>query len=377
MKATVADIIRIMEDIAPADLAEDWDNSGLQVGERSWSVKNIWTALDPEPGVVAAACRNKIDLLITHHPLIFQPLKTVDFGTSLGNIIRMAVAHKMAIFTAHTNLDKARNGLNDILAQKLGLINIRMLCAAADRKIYKLVMQGTEKSLEKIFSTLVEAGSTTAYDDVWGLSYPAREIFRNGEKVTFEKKHNSAGRSNEIRIEATLRKGNLQKVIQKIRTFHSYDAVSCDIYPLYAPDIRHGMGRVGELTKTETLESFAESIGKKLGITAIRAAGDPRLMIDRAVVCSGSGSGLLSHFMASGAQVYISGDLKYHDAKQVQDAGLAVIDIGHFASEVIIVEELKNQLIEILAKKKINAGVEACKMEKDPFWRPGRIEKNG
>ena len=127
MKVTVADVIQIMEAIAPISLAEDWDNVGLQAGEKGWPVEKIWIALDPTPEVVSVACENKVDLLITHHPLIFSPLKMVDFSEPLGNIIRLAGNHKMAIFSAHTNLDNARNGLNDILAKKIGLKDTKVL----------------------------------------------------------------------------------------------------------------------------------------------------------------------------------------------------------------------------------------------------------
>jgi dinuclear metal center YbgI/SA1388 family protein len=127
MGATVAKIIQIMDQLAPPLLAEDWDNVGLQIGDPRQPVRRIWVALDPSPEVVKAACKKKVDLLVTHHPLIFRPLKSIDFETPGGSIIQMAAHHQLAIFSAHTNLDIVRDGVNDVLAQRLGLRNLAVL----------------------------------------------------------------------------------------------------------------------------------------------------------------------------------------------------------------------------------------------------------
>ena len=286
MKVTVADVAQIMEEIAPIHLAEDWDNAGLQVGGNDWPVKRIWVALDPTPEVVAAACEHKVDLLITHHPLIFSALKTIDFGTPLGKIIHLTAKHKTSIFSAHTNLDNAHNGINDILAKKVGLKNVKILRPLNTHGLYK------------------------------------------------------------------------------------YEDMPYDIYPLFVKDDTNGVGRIGDLSGNWRLSSFADYIRKKFGIHSIKVAGDPDLIIDRVAVCSGSGSSLINDFISSGAQVFVSGDLRYHDARSVEQEGLAIIDIGHFVSEFIIVDELKKRLRKIFAEKQIDASVEACSVERDPYWLP-------
>ena len=265
MPVIIADIIKIMEDIAPSCLAEEWDNVGLQVGQKDWPVRNIRIALDPLPNVVAAACREKVDLLITHHPLIFKPLSSVDFSTPVGAIINMASKHKMAIFAAHTNLDNVTDGLNDILAYRIGLNNLKVL------------------------------GDIRGSEDCQGL------------------------------------------------------------------------GRIGDLIRKTKLASFALEIKKKLGLNYIKVAGKPDLFVKKAALCTGSGSSLINNFFASGAQVYISGDLRYHDARAAEAANLGIIDIGHFASEHLIVEVLARRLREIISKSGIDVKVEACESEIDPF----------
>ena len=127
MTATVADIIKVMETMAPLRLAEEWDNVGLQVGQLDWPVRSIWVALDPLYDVVDGACRNGVDLLITHHPLIFNPLRCINFDTPVGSVIQAAAGHKLAIFTAHTNFDSAADGINDVLAFRIGLADLKVL----------------------------------------------------------------------------------------------------------------------------------------------------------------------------------------------------------------------------------------------------------
>ena len=273
MTSTVADIIKVMETMAPLRLAEEWDNVGLQVGQLDWPVRSIWVALDPLYDVVDGACRNGVDLLITHHPLIFNPLRCINFDTPVGSVIQAAAGHKLAIFAAHTNFDSAADGINDVLAFRIGL---------ADLKVLK---RGDHPGED----------SATDY---------------------------------------------MQK---------------------------QGLGRVGELEETMELLPFALSIKEKLGLKYIKVAGKPDLPVRRVAVCSGSGSSLMKDFYSSGAQVFISGDLRYHDAREVEALNLGLIDMGHFASEYLMVEVLAKRLDKVLAADHKDIKVEACRLENDPF----------
>lgn len=252
----------------PPALAQQWDNVGLQVGDTRASVQSVWVALDPTAEVVRAACRRNVDLLITHHPLIFKPLTCVNFHRPVGAIIELAARHRLAIFAAHTNLDSVAGGLNDVLARRIGLRNLKPLEAAG----------------QSIDSAAVE-----------------------------------------------------------------------------------GIGRVGDLDGSIALEALVAGIKESLGLERIRFAGDPALPVERAAVCSGSGGSLLPAFFSSGAQAYISGDLRYHDARDVEAENLGLVDIGHFASEHLIVEVLAGRLEKIIAQKAMNVTVKACDFEVDPF----------
>jgi len=278
MAHTLSDIIDILDNLAPPSLAEEWDNCGLQLGDLAWPVTKIWVALDPVKAVVEAACAQDVDLLITHHPLIFKSLKAIEFHTPLGAILNTAIRHNLAIFTAHTNLDSVPGGLNDILAGRLGLKDLQPLAAGGEIR-----------------------GSKSA------------------------------------------------------------------ISPLIHPGDRPGIGRVGHLDKTMDLKSLARAIRAEMGLNLVRFAGDPHLPVKKVAVCTGSGSSLLSNFFASGAQVYISGDIRYHDARDVEAANLGVIDIGHFSSEHFMAEDLAARLGTIFVESGINVAIEACDIEIDPF----------
>ena len=127
MEPKLGEVIDVVDEMVPGALAEDWDNSGLQVGDRHWHVKRVWVALDPLPEVIAAAGASGVDLLITHHPLIFKPLSMIDTRTMEGAAVQQALAHQVAVFSAHTNLDRTYEGVNDVLAAKIGLDDIRPL----------------------------------------------------------------------------------------------------------------------------------------------------------------------------------------------------------------------------------------------------------
>ncbi len=261
----VADIIDWMESIAPADLAEDWDNVGLQIGSVKQAVHKIRVALDPLGTVIDAAVAEGVDLLITHHPLILRPLTHVDLESPAGRSIAAAIKGRLTIFSAHTNLDSAATGINAMLAQRIGITNPECL----------LPCPGGGSSL--------------------------------------------------------------------------------------------GLGRIGRLETPQRVEDLARRIKDRLQLPFVKVAGNMDVIASKAAVCSGSGSSLLDAFLASDAQVYISGDMRYHNARDVEAAGRALIDIGHFSSEHIVVEDLVARLQKTAATAGWAVQVEACSREHEPF----------
>ena len=369
MFATVADIIQAMETIAPSSLAEDWDNVGLQVGQKNWPVKKVWVSLDPGLDVVADACQDDADLLITHHPLIFKPLRSIDFGTPTGSIIRMAAQRKMAIFSSHTNLDIVAEGLNDVLAEAIGLKSLEVLGKPVEEEKIKLVIYVPEdyekKILDAIFQT--KAGNIGEYS-ACTFRNRGEATFRPGSMATpFIGRTGEITGANEIRIETVVQKDDLSDVIEYVRAHHPYETMAYDVYPLLTKENRNGIGRIGEFDQKIELKSLALKIKDKLRLKYVKISGNHKLTVKKAAVCTGSGSGMMKYFLSSGAQVYISGDLRYHDARDAEAANLGIIDIGHFASEHLIVDVLAKRLERILSEAGMNIEVKPYSLEDDPF----------
>jgi dinuclear metal center YbgI/SA1388 family protein len=269
MPATVADILAVMERIAPEASAEPWDSVGLATGHPDWPVEKVWVALDPLEEVLQEAARHGASLLVTHHPLFFSPVKSINLASPLGRIVEMAITKKIAIFCAHTNLDKAGQGVNAALAEALGLAGCQILAPDA----------------------------------------PAAKSGESG----------------------------------------------------------FGMGLVGELAQKISLADFAKKVKKALAADVVRMVGDKATQVRRVAVCGGSGGSLLPNFLASGADVFVTGDIRYHDALLVLEKGRSLLDAGHFATENLVVGPLARLLERELSKTWPGVRVFAHDNQKDPF----------
>ncbi len=363
---SVGDILRVMEKIAPSFLAEDWDNSGLQIGQHDRQVRKICVALDPLPDVISDACNRQADLLITHHPLLFSPLKRIDLASPIGRIIEMAIQHHLAILSAHTNLDSASGGINDILAQIIGLKNISVLTHPAQSRNVKLVVYVPSDHEDKVLNALFEtdAGKIGEYSRC-SFRISGKGTFLPGENTNpFIGQKGETAHVSEVRIEAVVPKTALSRTIRHVRASHPYETMAYAVYPLSSSEEGlQGLGRIGSLDTEMTLADMARQVKNKLDPRFIKIVGNPSMPIRKAALCSGSGSSLMKDFLASDAQVYITGDLRYHDARDAQAKGKALIDIGHFCSEYIIVNALADNLRRLLT----DIEIETCKIECDPF----------
>lgn len=369
MKAKVADIIDIMNRIAPPALAEEKDNVGLQCGHPEQGVEKIRIALDPTWEVVQDACRDRIDILVTHHPLIFKPLTSVDFSRGQGAIIQQAATNNLSLFAAHTNLDSAESGINDVLAGIIGLKETTVLGKAYSNDVYKLAVFVPVDYSQKILDVLfkADAGRFGKYSCCSFFSEGTGTFRPESGANPFSGRIDEVSREDEVKIETLVLKRKISETVTLLKENHPYETMAYDVYPVVTEMGRQGLGRVGMVDNEPTLGEFAESIRKKMKLAGIKIAGRPGLKVKKAAVCSGSGSSLIDAFLHSGAHVYVSGDLKYHDARAVEESGLGLVDIGHFESEHIIVEVLAEKIREELRKTSFDVAVDACNIEKNPF----------
>ena len=370
MTVTVADIVKRMELIAPSRLAEDWDNVGLQAGQMDWPVHRVQVALDPLPQVVAAACEAGVDLLITHHPLTLSPYKKIDFSSPFGAIIQQAAHSHLAIFTAHTNLDSAQGGLNDLLASKLALKKIARLLPAEAVAQCKLVVYAPVAHEEVVLKALFEAGAGKigAYSSCSFRQRGTGTFMPGPGAQPYSGVPGTLSQVDEIRIESIVPETQLAAVVAHVRQHHPYETMAYDVYPLLASESPEGLGCIGVFENPIELHPLAMKIKEVMGLPAVKVTGPSDLLVKRAVVCSGSGASLLPLFLSADAQVFISGDWRYHDARQAEAIDRGLIDIGHFASEHIVVNDLAQRLQQDLNQNGLAVTVEACELEKDPFY---------
>jgi len=369
MTATVGQFIRLLDDLAPPHLAESWDNVGLQIGSRSWPVKKVWTALDPLPEVVAAAIENGVDLLVTHHPLIFKPLNRIDSDTPTGRIAEMALAAKLAIFCAHTNLDSAAGGVNDMLAKRMALQSLRVLDRPADANRCKVVVFAPETHVKPIMDAVFAkgAGRIGSYSSC-SFRCEGTGSFQPGEQATpAVGKIGALTEVRESRIEVLAYRDDVDRVVAAARKVHPYETMAYDVYPLSGRDQGVGLGRVGTLPDPMILADFSKNLKAVFNLSMVKVVGPAAMPVKTVALCSGSGSGLLKSAVASGADVYVSGDLGYHTARDAQQAGIGLVDIGHFGSEHIVVDALSSAIRKVIKDAGISADVEANDMETDPF----------
>lgn len=339
MALLVRDFMDLMERLAPISLAEEWDNVGLQVGSSSGSISSVLISLNVTGGVIAEAESLHCELILTHHPLIFQPVVSVSDDTETGRLIRRLAASSTAVYAAHTNLDSARRGLADIMGNLLGLMNMKPIKAAlADWS--KLVTFVPESDIDKVRAALfdVGAGIIGEYQHCsWstggtGTFLPMAAAQPSVGKVGREE------RVSEIRLEMVFPSRKENEIVGAIKSAHSYEEPAYDIYPLQT--IRHdeGGGRIGELPAAQELLFFAGMVAELFGLDETRFVGDPKRLVRQVAVVPGSGADYITLCAARGADVLVTGDLKYHDATKAREIGLALIDIPHEVCESVALE---------------------------------------
>lgn len=366
---TVADIIHIMDQMAPRRLAEEWDNVGLHYGDPDWTASTVFVSLDPTIKAIEAAASAGASMLVTHHPLIFKPVKHIHTKSPVGAAIDLAARNRIAVFCAHTNLDAAVGGINDVLAEKIGLNVTGPLSSAPGLRRYKLVVFAPPDDAERILEA-ISGTSAGRIGNYRGCSFQSSGVGRfipgNGSNP-YAGAAGQPAQVDEIRIEIPLYRNDIDDVVKQIKANHRYETVAYDIYPLYTEKSVTGIGRIGEFSNVRSLLQVTEDIKEALSLKAVKIAGPPDLPVKTAAVCSGGGSSMAGDFLASRADVYVSGDLNHHVAMDIAAHNRGLIDIGHFTSEQVIVPVLANRIQEEANKTFIDVKVIPWRDERDPF----------
>jgi len=333
------DVIEMMEWRYPPSSAEPWDAVGLVTGDPAAPVERVLFAIDPTEAVAQEAVAAGADLLITHHPLLLKPVHSVAATTAKGRILQTLITGGVAHYVAHTNADAATGGVNEALAAALELIDLRPLVPAAGQELEVLVVYVPEDDAETVRRALAGAGAG-AVGDYTGCAWSVAGV---GEFTPHDGADPAIGqigeheRVAERRIEMVVPPQLRDHVTAVLREVHPYEEPAFSFLATRAPSAPTGSGRIGQLAEEMTLREFAEQVAAALPATAqgIRVSGDLDRMVHTVAVCGGAGDAYLGAAHASGADVYVTADLRHHRAEEARaELGApALIDAAHWASE--------------------------------------------
>ena len=342
----ISDIIEVLENFAPTIYQENYDNAGLIVGNPDWDCNSILLAMDVTGSIIEEAMNKKANLIVAHHPVIFQGLKKISERNYNGKAIVSAIKADIAIYAIHTNLDNILKGVNGKIAQKLGLVNTRPLSPSANslRKLFTFVpTEHTEKVRSALFNA--GAGHIGNYSET---SFGAAGIgtFKGGEGTnpfvgSLGKRHEEK----ENRIEVIFPMHLQKAVVQALLDNHPYEEVAYDIISLSNDSKDIGSGIIGDLPQTISESAFLSMLKEEFKLQVIRHSPLLNRPVNKIALCGGAGSFLISKALSAGAQFFLSADFKYHEFFDANDK-MVIADLGHYESEQFTIDLLDEVLRE-------------------------------
>ncbi len=348
MKVSVNAVMKYMEELAPLSVALPGDPVGLQVGNPSSIVDSIMVALDPDLETIEEAIKKKAQMIITHHPLIYNKLSSINEAGPRGSLVARAIRNNLHIYSAHTNFDVTRGGVSYRLAEALGLPvkNASVLEVTGSEQLLKLVVFVPKGHEDRILDALARAGAgqigryshCTFQTMGTGTFMPAADTNPFiGSKGELEK-------VSEIRLETILPVTRRKTIISDLIKHHPYEEVAYDLYPLDLEGDEIGLGLLIDLEEELSFDQLINRCLTNLSTNTLRYSINDREGFRRIALCGGSGGSLIEHAARQNADVLISGDFRYHDLKDAQALNIALIDAGHHATELPGVKYLKDYL---------------------------------
>lgn len=363
---TVKDIEKIIEEIAPKKLAWDKDNVGLQVGSPEKPVHKILLTLDLNEEITEECINKNIDLIISHHPLFYTPIKSICTNELRGKIIYQLINNSISLISAHTNLDFTKFGVSYALAEKLELKNIRVLKPVGSF-LKKIVVFVPVDYVEKIIDsmTLAGAGKIGEYDYC---------SFRTSGIGTFKGSQSSKPfigtpgeleKVEEVRLEMILPEWKLSDVIEAMRSSHPYEEPAYDVYPLNNELPEYGAGAIGEYETPISVKKFLQTVKDNLQCDALKYIDSGLEKIKKVAVCGGVGNSLIMNAINLQADAFVTGEISYHDFQQFAGK-LMLVEAGHYETEVVMLEALAKMLKLRLAELKESIQVVISNKIKNP-----------
>ncbi|HUW93508.1 MAG TPA: Nif3-like dinuclear metal center hexameric protein, partial [Bacteroidales bacterium] len=337
-------------ELIPLQYQESYDNSGLQVGDPDAIIDSVLFTLDVNEEVIREAVSHGHNLIVSHHPLIFSPLKRLGYGNRTERCVAEAISNRIAVYSAHTSFDAVSWGVSHVMAGKIGLENIRVL-APASEKLSKIVTFVPVAEAARVREAMLAAGAGHIGNyDSCSFNAAGEGTFRAGESAKpFAGKVGEMHTEKEIRIESVVPVHLTDSVVRALLAAHPYEEAAYDIIPLSNEYRGAGAGTVGTVVTPLTGEKLLEHLKEVFGTPVIRFSGDPARIITTVAVCGGSGASLISEAARAGADAFVTGDIKYHAFTEAPE-NMLVADVGHYESEKFSLQLLYELVIKKFPK---------------------------
>ena len=359
----IKDIIQFLEQFAPLPYQESYDNSGLLVGDHTHELTSALLTLDVTEEVIDEAIVNKCNLIVAHHPLIFKGLKSLTGKHWVERCVIKAIKHDIAIYAIHTNLDNVHLGVNKRICGKVGLTNVKTLSPKSE-VLTKLTTFIPTKDTDKVLETLYEAGAGEIGNyDHCSFQVNGTGTFRPGEETNPHiGTKNTDETVDEKRVEVIFPTFLSGRILNALNQSHPYEEVAYYLTPLANKNQEVGSGMIGELPEAENASEFLARLKKTFQTECVRHTAIYQETVKKIAVCGGAGSFLLNKAISSKADIFITGDFKYHEFFEA-DKQIIVADIGHYESE----QFTKDLLYDILSEKFTNIALRLSEVQTNPI----------
>ncbi|MFM7217778.1 MAG: Nif3-like dinuclear metal center hexameric protein [Bacteroidota bacterium] len=342
----IRSVQRYLETFAPSSLQESYDNSGLLVGDPDAEVRGVLVSLDCTEEVVQEAIDTGCNMVVAHHPVVFSGLRRLNGSTYVERAVLKAIKNDIALYAIHTNLDNVRQGVNQKIAERLGLQSCRVL-APKKGLLRKLVTFCPLTHAESVRQALFDAGAGKigAYDEC-GFSTNGEGTFRAGAGAnpfigTVGQRHTEQ----EVRLEVVFESWHSASLIKALKAAHPYEEVAYDVYALENEHPEVGAGLLGLLGQEMAERDFLSLLKQAMGAECVRHTRFLGKKVQKIAVCGGSGSFLLSDAKKAGADVLVTADFKYHQFFDAEN-DLLIADIGHYESERFTMELIHDLILK-------------------------------
>ncbi len=361
---TVADLASWLESFAPSRLAESWDNVGLLWGDPASPVSRVMTCLTVTPTTAAEAIDERAELIVSHHPVLFKGTKSLRADRPETGYLWDLARAGVAILSPHTAFDNTFGGINDGLARRLGLVEVGPLRPSPPRPLFKVLVFTPEQDRDAVLNAAFASGagqigeyrecsfSTEGTGTFFGQEGTNPVVGQKGRRESVP----------EWRIEVICPSERLSATLEAIRSAHSYEEPAIDVVPLQSTQTGPGIGRIGQLPDSQSLDDFAAKVAETLSSDVLQYAGDPDQSVQRVAIACGGADDFLPDAARAGADVFLTGEARFHRMLEAEARGIGLVIAGHHATERPAVEDLATLIGESFG----SLDVWPSRLERDP-----------